>query len=501
VKRISDNLRIEHLWGLIVLAGIFIFVNTHPIRPYDFWWHITIGREILASGHIPSVDIYSYTAAGQPYPSYQMFWLMEILLYSVYKLGGAALVVFLQSLMITSAYAVVFMICKQVSHSWRVTAFGVLFAAALGLNDWNVRPQSITFLLASLILLAIYAYRRKPRASWLVIFPVSMLIWVNSHGTFVIGLVLIAIWWVQELWETLIQRIRHKSDVEIKRILVPGLVFGFSSLACLINPRGPGIINYVQTLTSSSVVQNLVTEWAPPSFTTMMGAIFFIGLIGSGLLLVLSPKKPNSFQIITYVGFGILSIRTSRGIVWFGLVMAPVVAGQLAALIERYKKPAQQAEHQAGSGLMNGLFVSLIILMAIATLPWFKSVLPLPTAKAGLIAAETPMQATQVLLDDAPPGRVFNAMSFGSYLIWAAYPQYRVFVDSRIELFPEQVWADYLNISNAEGDWEGRLDYYGVNTLMLSPSAQRPLVHAAGPSDTWSLVYEDDVSVIYTRRK
>ena len=40
------QLRIEHLWALIVLAGIFIFVNTHPIRPHDFWWHIAIGKEI-----------------------------------------------------------------------------------------------------------------------------------------------------------------------------------------------------------------------------------------------------------------------------------------------------------------------------------------------------------------------------------------------------------------------------------------------------------------------
>jgi hypothetical protein len=501
VKRIRYNLRIEHLWGLIVLAGIFIFINTHPIRPYDFWWHITIGREILATGHIPTVDIYSYTAAGQPYPSYQMFWLMEILFYSVYKLGGAALVVFLQSLMITSAYAVLFVICKRVTNSWRVAAFGVLFAAALGLNDWNVRPQSITFLLASLILLAIYAYRRKPQRGWLIIFPLSMLIWVNSHGTFVIGLVLIAIWWAQELWVTLIQRIKHRSSMEIKRMLLPGFVFVISGLVCLINPRGLGIIDYVQTLTSNSVVQNLVTEWAPPSFTTLMGAIFFIGLIGSGLLLVLPPKKPNTFQIITYLGFGILSVQTSRGIVWFGLVMAPIVAGQLAAVVDHYKKPVLQANNQGGSGIINSVFASVIILMAIVTLPWFKSVLPLPTAKAGLIAAETPVRATQVLLDENPPGRVFNAMSFGSYLIWAAYPQYQVFVDSRIELFPEQVWVDYLNISNAEGDWESRLEYYGVNTLMLNPIDQQPLVHFVDLSDAWSLVYADDTAVIYTRRK
>ncbi len=78
--RIKFHFNIEHLWGLVVLMGIFIFINTHPIRPNDFWWHITIGREILTTGTIPKVDVYSYTEAGQPYPSYQMFWLMDTVL-------------------------------------------------------------------------------------------------------------------------------------------------------------------------------------------------------------------------------------------------------------------------------------------------------------------------------------------------------------------------------------------------------------------------------------
>ena len=83
MSRIKFHFTIEHLWGLIVLMGIFIFVNTHPIRPHDFWWHITIGREIVTTGSIPTSDVYSYTQTGQPYPSYQMFWLMETLLYVI----------------------------------------------------------------------------------------------------------------------------------------------------------------------------------------------------------------------------------------------------------------------------------------------------------------------------------------------------------------------------------------------------------------------------------
>jgi hypothetical protein len=50
------------------------------------------------------------------------------------------------------------------------------------------------------------------------------------------------------------------------------------------------------------------------------------------------------------------------------------------------------------------------------------------------------------------PQNVFNSISFGSYLIWSAYPPYRVFADPRIEPFLDDSLIDYLNISNAAGD-------------------------------------------------
>jgi hypothetical protein len=137
--------------------------------------------------------------------------------------------------------------------------------------------------------------------------------------------------------------------------------------------------------------------------------------------------------------------------------------------------------------------------MGIISLPWFKNYLPLPAAKAGLISTETPVEATQFLLEENPSGRVFNSMSFGSYLIWAAYPQYQVFVDSRIDFFTEKVWIDYLNISNAVGDWESQLRDYGVNTLMLSPSEQPSLIQAVEESRDWQMIYEDAIAGIFVR--
>jgi hypothetical protein len=75
-----------------------------------------------------------------------------------------------------------------------------------------------------------------------------------------------------------------------------------------------------------------------------------------------------------------------------------------------------------------------------------------------------------------------------------------VFVDPRIELFPEEVWMDYLNISNAVGNWEAQLEDYDVNTLMLSPNEQPGLIKAVEGLDNWELLYQGENAVIYTRR-
>ena len=103
----------------------------------------------------------------------------------------------------TAAYALTLWLCYRLTHDWRIAAGATLFAAALGINDWNVRPQAFTFWLAPLFLLAIQAYRRRPRRWLLAIFPAGMALWANCHGSFFIGLLLIGTWLVQEILNTI----------------------------------------------------------------------------------------------------------------------------------------------------------------------------------------------------------------------------------------------------------------------------------------------------------
>jgi hypothetical protein len=498
LNRFLSKITIEHLWALTVMVSIFAFVNTHPIRPHDFWWHITAGRDILAEQRIPDVDTYSYTAFGQPYPSYKVFWLMEVILYTVYNVGGAISIVLLQSLLVTTAYGLILWVAYRQSSSWRAAAFGALFAAALGFGNWNVRPQAVSYLLGALVFLGITEYRRSRKLAWLALLPVVMMLWVNSHGSFPIGLALIGCFFADEALKVFMPGIQKKGW-QLKPVIPVVVATFISALACLVNPLGVGILSYLNMMATNVTVQNFIMEWMPPTMGSLEGTIFYVSLMLLAVLLAVSPRRPNFFEIITFLLYGLLGIKYIRGIIWFGLILAPVVAVHLGALFTKFglgKTPPSTVLTRR----LNRIFSISLLFMAFISLPWFKDLFPFVPAKKGIISVETPIQATQYLLDNHLSAQVFHDMAFGSYLIWAALPEYKVFVDPRIELFPEKVWEDYWVMTTAQPGWEQLLNVYDVNTLMLEPEKQVGLVDAADASPAWQRVYEDPSAVIFVRK-
>src|SRR5450759_5309660 len=131
------------------------------------------------------------------------------------------------------------------------------------------KSQSVLFLTG------IYACRRKKQLSWLVVFPLGMLVWANSHGSFLIGLALLGIWTLDEIKNGLKISKKEKIAQAIKPLIYPTVALGVSILAITANPSGLGILNYALGMMKNSVIQTLVPEWAPPSIYTFEGAIFW----------------------------------------------------------------------------------------------------------------------------------------------------------------------------------------------------------------------------------
>jgi len=480
------------------MSGILAFLNTHPIRPHDFWWHIAIGRDIVEARAIPLNDIYSFTRFGTPYPSYSQFWLAEVFLYLVYHFGGPVLVILVQTLVIGSAYTLLMWVCQIAASNWRAVAFSILFAAALGFGNWNVRPQSLSYFYGALIIFGITKYRQTGNRKWFVLFPLTMALWVNSHGSFPIGLAMIGIWLADESWRAAVRWLNDRTWY-LNDWLSALISLLLAIAGCVVNPRGFGFIGYLTMMAGNNIVQNFILEWMPPDFTSLEGVIFYAAFMASAILLAISPRRPSFSHIFTFLVFGLLGLKYIRGIVWYGIAMAPIVAEHLAAVFTQVGiKPAGVPGEKARR--VNLIFVLAMFALVFLSLPWFKPYWPVVPAKKGLIAAETPVRATQYMLTNHVPPEVFHDMAFGSYLIWNAQPSYRVFVDSRVELFPAEIWDDYLLIGNAVGDWDSKLSQYNIHTLMLHPENQAALIEAAAESVDWLKVYTDDTAVIFIQR-
>jgi hypothetical protein len=105
------------------------------------------------------------------------------------------------------------------------------------------------------------------------------------------------------------------------------------------------------------------------------------------------------------------------------------------------------------------------------------------------------VQAVDYLNTNHPDGKIFNSYNWGGYLMFAA-PEYPVFIDGRTDLYGEFLQV-YLDAALASGDWRSTLNQYGINLVFVEVTS--PLDEALRAEPGWTLAYEDDLAVIYTR--
>jgi hypothetical protein len=487
------HIKIEHLWGLIVLLGVFIFVNTHPIRPNDFWFHIAYGRLIVENRALPAIDTFSFTMYGQPYEFAHNYWLAQVFMYWLFENGGAEWSILVISILVTAAYTVIFLFGIFITRgNWRIAAFATLFAASLGISNWNIRPQTLVYLLAALSVVGIEYFKNSDRKfAWGIFLGVIMALWVNSHGTYFIPFVLAGAWLAELLWRV----VREKKW----QVLLPGLqLFLFLLVGVLINPRGVKVFSYLLSMTSAPSVQGFVAEWQPVQFDGITGIIFLFMLSFLLIAWVTSGKRLTLSETLSLIVFVLLSLRYERAVVWLGITQSPLMLSILQEVFARFGKVAISPDRQ--NVKLNFILVFCVVVLSLFSVPWLKQYWPLSPEKKNLYALDTPVDAVRFMIGKTLPNQVFAEIAFSSYLTWAAGDRYRVFVDPRFDLYPEDLWGDYLRISMAQGRWEEKLKNYNVDMLMLSIEAQPKLLRAVGGSPNWESIYQDDVAAVFVRQ-
>lgn len=500
-------LTLDHVWLAAALLLLALRPLLTPIPPNDFWWHLATGRIIAESGAIPTADSFSFTRAGMPF--YNQGWLAQLAMYWLYRLGGPELIILLQALVIVLAYGLLLRLCVQRSGRLRLSVgMLLLITLPLSFNNWVVRPQTYALPLFAVFLSVLSEYRLGYRRRlWLL--PPLMALWVNIHGTFVLGLALIGITFAAELLRNLSRaasagrqdketqdKETQDKQISLSRVSLSRLALwgALTALATLLNPQGIAVLGYVRNLLGSNAVTTLVTEWAPPTVRDLEGRIFFLFVIGCVAVLAYARRRPALTDMLLLGAFFWLALGANRNIMWFAFVATPL----LVALLAAPRADQRPLRSNPGLPLLNGALIGMLALLVILALPWVKPALDLPPSVGALITQDTPVKAVEFLrAQPVRPRRLFHSEAYGSYLIWAA-PEQPVFVDTRIELYPFEHWRDYIRLTQGN-NVAALLDRYAIDGLLLDRKQQQPLVAAIEADAGWAERYRDEHSVYFVR--
>lgn len=493
-RLVRGQLTLADLWLLLPPLLLLIMLDLYLIKPYDFWWHLRTGQIIVETGAIPTVDLFTYTRAGMPWTNQS--WLTQVIFYLLYRAGNLPLVIFWHALTITAGYLFVELACL-IGNGGQVRSAAVAAAAAAALSvfNWNIRPQTSSFLLFGILVFLLETYRtRRTRLIWLT--PALFAVWANLHGGFVFGLGLLGIYVAVEAVEK--WRLARRPGRVTGRLAA---ILALSVLALAVNPAGPlGMVQYIVGFLSNGATQNINSEFQPLSIRTVDGVVF-AAVTALFLVIAYLRRLPLPAHLVaTLLIFGVWSLYSRRVEPWFGMAAAPAFALALGRRTMPALSGASHAGSKAGARnrpLLNYFVLGLVALPVCGSLPWLRPSLPLPADRVAYVpAAETPIRATEVLCQLGENVRVYSDMGYGSYMSWAC-PAAPVFMDTRFELYPVQMWKEYLSVASARYDWEMTLAKYGINVVFANKVEEAALVEALRVAPNWRSVYEDDNSVIF----
>jgi hypothetical protein len=475
-------------WLRFLLAPALVFLATVLDRNYqtDLWHHLARGRAIVAEGQLLDEDRFTYTVHGQPMRDVN--WVWQGLFYRLYALGGLALVQTVNSAILAAMMALLVTLAWRRSGSLMVASAVCIFAF-FGL--WQlliIRPQTLSLLLFVALYGVLEAAQRR---RWLLMLPpLLMAMWVNVHGGFPIGLLLIGCYVAASGIETLVTHSEHPRRA-ISSWLLCLLV---SVAATLANPYGWRVYEYV-VLTSNTASGRPIDEWLPPSLNLLTGKVWALSLV---LLLALSRRRLAGREIGLLCCFLPLSCGSVRMVAWWLLICTPILAAQLT---EAWPRLRQLDVRDDRSSFGNVLACGLLVVVVVVSSPWLEAFNPIFAQPGRAHRIETDLQSVADHLSaKGQSGRIFTRFAWGEYLGWSLTPRYTVFMDGRIEIIPDEVWQQYEALTRGRADWQDILDHYGVDYLLLDASGyHHDLLPLVERSCSWRQIDRRGDAILFVR--
>jgi tetratricopeptide (TPR) repeat protein len=465
---------------IVIVLVVFFLAFLRPIGDGDLYWHLASGRWVWENTSLPSADPFAYTIGGDTSQSQldrvetilRSYWIGQLALYGTWQLGGDFAIVVLRTLIHFGILLFLFTWMRAQASSL-VALFLTFLVGVLLIEYPNERPQLFSFLIAPVVL---FLLEKSARLSarylrYASLLPPVMLLWSHIHGAFLLGNLMLAIYFSAHILRNLVQQ--HRPDIPLLAIYLTAM--GIT----LLNPTGivilrafftgdeeyfAGITEYLTPLQAATDLKlYLPTYWAflAICLLILINRIRSIRLEHLGILIALAA----------------LSLTALRHVYYF-LAAAPLLVTYLPKL--NWTLPRLS-------------IFGAIWLAFVGTANWEHLANP-------KVDMHFPTKAVSFIQQTLPERNLFNEYGWGGYLA-LKLPQYPVFVDGR-GLYPDIV-ALHNKVMYAR-QWVDILDHYRVN-IVLTPGAATvsgisfPLIPAMKSSSHWKLVYSDENALIFVR--
>jgi len=501
-----------------MLFGLITFTSSIEIKDLDLWLHLRMGWWICHHGFVPDYDVLSAAIAGKPWINHE--WLFQVLVYQIQDHFGFNGLINMQSVVVSVTFiALLFLGYSRERQG--LTLSMLLMVLLVYESRFTIRPDqfSLLFFVLEIYILSLHLNKRWAMYALVII----QVLWSNTHGFFFFGPLLVGIGIFSEFikrrlplpweWNT-VGRLTDEEYTFLKKIFLLFL------LCCCVNPSTISGALYPLRVFFSLAGDNKIffehiVELQRPitaqNIFTDAYCWYKVLILISALSFIYNRRRLDISSFFMWLVFLFFSLAAIRNIVFFAV--AAYMVSMLNAIsltwenIVPLRFSSAKFRYLTMIVFKGGLiFWMMNYALGMTTNGYFDyDTYTRKSEFLGVSKRVYPYKAVDFLIQQKIRGNFFNDFNSGAYLIGRVYPNIKVFIDGRTEVYGADFFQNYQKIwpdgdAHAFKYFENKYDLTGAllnNAHQQIPVNTLKMFHAF---KNWSIVYLDYDGVIFLKQ-
>jgi hypothetical protein len=286
-----------------------------------------------------------------------------------------------------------------------------------------------------------------------------------------------------------------------------------SLLASFVNPYGYKLHLHIYRYLSDRFLMNHVNEFQSPDFHGVAQQCFAVLLLVTIATLAGARRQHQLARLLTILLAAYSGLYASRNLPVSSMLLTLIVAPLLSEMVAKAGENATVAPwlrtllsrtHKFGMRMekLEVRFQGHLWLVVVFVLGLWACLHGGRLGSAQFLNAyfddkRFPVEAAEVIAGRDVREPIFAPDQWGGYLIYRLYPQTKVLVDDRHDLYGDQFLKDYLKVVSIQSGWDKVLDEKHVNWILMQKDSSLGTI--LGQTPPWKLVHEDGTAMLFHR--